>query len=134
MHIQRFNIYVLLFSNYYSNLGQTRDGDLLGEMNPLYAIIAGCFVVLIVFLILAIIAMWKRSRRRKPPVAKTHKRNGENSKTFLNGDAIITRIGQDNLEDIGNPDVVPNKSGKILTELIMLDVCSCSSMSMLLTN
>lgn len=83
-------------------------------MNPLYAVIVGCFIVLIVFLIVAIIAVWKRSRRRKPPVVKAHKRDSDNSNNFQTGDSALTKIDQNSVEDIGNPDVVPNKSGKRL--------------------
>ncbi|ODN02544.1 Nephrin, partial [Orchesella cincta] len=91
--------------------GETNEGEL--ELNPLYAVIVGCFVVLIVFLIVAIIAVWKRSRRRKPPVAKAHKRDSENSNNFQTGDTALTKIDQNSVEDIGNPDVVPNKSGTV---------------------
>lgn len=70
--------------------------------------------MLIVFLIVAIIAVWKRSRRRKPPVVKAHKRDSDNSNSFETGDPALTKIDQNGVEDIGNPDVVPNKSGLCL--------------------
>lgn len=93
-------------------LGRTSGRDLLAELNPLYAIIVGCFVVIIVFLIVAIVAVWKRSRRKKPPIAKVYKRGSQSSNDFQSGDAVLTKLDQNGLEDIGNPDVVPNKPGK----------------------
>jgi len=81
------------------------------EMNPLFAILVVCSIVLIIFLTLTIIAIWKRSRRKKPPVVKAHRRDSEN--TFQSTEATITKIDQNGLEEIGNPDVIPNKNGRL---------------------
>jgi hypothetical protein len=84
------------------------------EINPLFAVLVGCALVLIVVLAVAIIAVWKRSRRKKPPVAKAYKReNGNGDANFhqMTDDSALTKI-ENGLEETGNPDVVPNKNGK----------------------
>jgi heme/copper-type cytochrome/quinol oxidase subunit 2 len=82
------------------------------EMNPIVAILVGCTLVLIIVLAVTIIAIWKRSRRKKPPtVAKALKREGD-SANFETGETALTKVEQNGLEEIGNPDVVPNKNGK----------------------
>jgi hypothetical protein len=82
------------------------------EINPLFAILVGCTLVLIVVLAVAIIAVWKRSRRKKPPVAKAYKReNGNGDANFETEDSALTKV-ENGLDEIGNPDVVPNKNGK----------------------
>ncbi|CAG7819960.1 unnamed protein product [Allacma fusca] len=80
------------------------------EVNPLFAILVGCSVVLIIFLVVLIVAVWKRARRKKPPVVKAFRRDDEN--TFQPTEAAITKIDQNGIEEIGNPDVVPNKNGR----------------------
>jgi len=81
-------------------------------MNPVVAILVGCTLVLIVVLAVTIIAIWKRSRRKKPPVvAKALKRDNE-SANFETCETALTKVEQNGLEEIGNPDVVPNKNGK----------------------
>jgi hypothetical protein len=84
------------------------------EINPLFAILVVCSIVLIIFLILTIIAIWKRSRRKKPPVAKAHTRRDDSENTFQSTEATITKIDQNGLEEVGNPDVIPNKNGMLV--------------------
>ena len=95
-------------------------------MNPLFAILVVCSIVLIIFLTLTIIAIWKRSRRKKPPVVKAHRRDSEN--TFQSTEATITKIDQNGLEEIGNPDVIPNKNGTLgwsfLFPLLAYSMCA----------
>lgn len=90
--------------------GPTADA---AEINPLFAVLVGCTLVLVVVLSVAIIAVWKRSRR-KPPIAKAYKRengNGNGDANFETDDSALTKI-ENGLDEIGNPDVVPNKNGK----------------------
>ncbi|XP_021945130.1 nephrin isoform X2 [Folsomia candida] len=100
----------ITFRGYSKLTGPTADA---AEINPLFAVLVGCTLVLVVVLSVAIIAVWKRSRR-KPPIAKAYKRengNGNGDANFETDDSALTKI-ENGLDEIGNPDVVPNKNGK----------------------
>lgn len=77
----------------------------------MYAILVIASLVLVIFVTVAIIAIWKRSRRKKPPVVKAHIRRGSEENTFELAEPTLTKVDQNGLEDIGDPDVIPSENG-----------------------
>jgi len=80
-------------------------------VSPLYAILVIATIVLVILLTISIIAIWKRSRRKKLPLVKAVIRR-ESENTFESADPTPTKVDQNGLEEIGNPDVIPSKNGE----------------------